>query len=124
MGMIQCEEHGLTAFMTGVDAELSKSIHNKLLNENIIEIKIIYKFDEYPDVQEDEKFGDYKSYCYITLGKFYKKALKKEYMVRSEEDEELLVHVLENICNSGICGKCFNEYVEQNTIEIFKEGTQ
>ena len=120
MGMIQCKKHGFTGFMTGVDTELSKGIQNNLFHDDIMKIKLIYKFDEYPDVEEADKLGEYESFYYIGLDKFHKKALKKEYILCSEDDEEKLRYTLENLHNGGMCGKCFNEYVEKNGIQILK----
>ena len=59
------KKHGFTGFMTGVDAELSKGIQNNLFHDDIMKTKLIYKFDEYPDVEEADKLGDYEYFYYV-----------------------------------------------------------
>ena len=117
MGMIQCQKHGLTGFMISLDAELIKSINENQLHEDIIKISVVYQFDKYPDATEDDILGDYKCSYYISITKFYIKDLKRSYYVCSEEDENQLRYLFEDM-NGGICGKCFNEYIEKNSIQI------
>jgi len=109
MGLIVCDKHGETGFMPFVSKEFAEIIlaSKFLANEDVKFVEVIF-IDE-DDGEEFQRLQYWmSSKCFESLG------LEESYIIQSDEDEEKLDRIFNPIMKGGgICGKCFESYVEK-----------
>jgi hypothetical protein len=106
MGLIICEKHGETGFISHVSKELSLGISagNKFSHDKVTYIDVILVDDEDGEVLSKIRYWMTQD-CFKSLS-----ALKK-YTTLTEEDEEKVDRILIPIMQGGgCCGKCFDEH--------------
>lgn len=108
MSLILCEKHG----QTGVINHISKDICEKIINDDPLQddIKIVLI-----DLFDKNDFL-YTITNYISSTLVAKHKLLEKYIIHNEEEEIILDKNFPKL--SGLCGKCFREYVNKYNIYL------
>jgi len=108
MGLILCEKHG----QTGLINHISKDICEKVINDEPlqadIKIVLINLFDE------NEFLCTITNHISSTLVAKHK--LLEKYIIHNEKEELALEEHFPKL--SGLCGKCFREYINKYNINL------
>ncbi len=107
MGLAICNKHGQTGVVSNISLDICKELsdnHNNEIREIVVVIIDVYDNDEFL----------YKQKNYISRDIFNKYNLKKSYKISTEEEEKDINKIFPK--TSGLCSKCFEEYIEKNDI--------
>ena len=110
MGFISCNKHGKSGFLPHISKELSENILN---NVALNMTEITYVDIRYIDEDDGEEMFSVKYWmskvCFDSLI-----TAKQKYEIISNEEEEKLDALFNPIMKGGgLCGKCFEEYLEK-----------
>lgn len=103
MGLINCDVHGESGFMPFVSKELSDQIleGKKFKKNDLAQVDVVL-------IDEDDGEEMYTIQYIMTKECFLSRGLKREYEIRSEDDEKELDSIFDPIVKGGgVCGKCF-----------------
>ncbi len=110
MGLAICKKHGESGVISGISLDLCQDLeHNPDTIQKIVIVNIeVFDDDEYLYTQKN----------YVSEKMFIDNKLEKNYRIRNEKQEDSLNLIFPK--TSGMCGKCFEEYVLRNKIIIEK----
>lgn len=110
MGLAICNKHGESGVVDGISLDVCLDLENHTATVKNIAIVVIEVFDD------DEYLYSQKNYISEKL--FIEKNLKKKYYIKNDTQEEILNKIFPR--TSGVCGKCFKDYILRNGIIIEK----
>ncbi|SMF14119.1 hypothetical protein SAMN02745866_00908 [Alteromonadaceae bacterium Bs31] len=111
MGLIICDKHGETGFMPFVSKELAEKIiaNEPLGNKGIKFVEVIF-------IDEDDGEEFQQLHYWMSQKCFDSLSPKESYVIQSDEDEVELDKIFDPIMKGGgICGRCFENYLESNS---------
>ena len=118
MGIVICKIHGKVGIKPFIDMEITNNI--KLENQGLFfkkEKKIFVVTSQYI-IDEFEEMESFKIKYYISEKNMNKYKLDDFYMLTTDEDEDKFNKIIPEL--SGVCGKCFTEYIKKYNIEIIE----
>lgn len=110
MGLAICKKHGESGVIGNISLDICQDLQNAISDITGIVVVTI-------DIFDDDEFL-YSQKNYISKKIFEESDLKKKYKITNEEQEAALNVIFPS--TSGMCGKCFEEYVIRNDISIEK----
>lgn len=110
MGLAICKNHGESGVISGISLDICQDLeHNPATIQKIVIVNIeVFDGDEYLYTQKN----------YVSEKLFRDNNLEKNYRITNEDEEDSLN--LKFPKTSGMCGKCFEEYILRNRITIEK----
>lgn len=111
MGLALCSKHGESAVIGGISLDICEAISQRRQIEPAAIVKIciaIYDGDDFL----------YEETSYVSQELFETRKLKKQYIIRTEEQEQLVERSIP--MTSGMCIKCFEDYLVDFQISIDK----
>lgn len=121
MGMIRCEKHGLTGICINID----KTVVDAILKEKPLNENKIYMTEITMEFREEDEFYSHTFTYYIHASNYKDFNLKQSYIANLDDDEDAIEKIEKTFPPLGIaCGKCFNEFLEQNNIEVIKSNAK
>ena len=121
MGMIICEVHGMTGIEPFIDAQIANNIMLDYQGLPLEEEKNIFLVILQLIFDESEGIESFNLHYYISEKNIHKYKLKHSYSITTDEDEDKFNRMTPEF--SGICGKCFEDYIQKYNIEIVREWT-
>lgn len=108
MGMIICDKHGETGFMPFVSNELATMA---LDNVSLEKGDIAYVDVSLIDDEDGEEM--YSMRYWMSKKCFDSLNADRAYVIKTDDDEAVLDKIFNPVMKGGgICGKCFEEYIE------------
>lgn len=110
MGLATCKKHEKSSVISGISLDICQDFeHNPATIQKIVIVNIeIFDGDQYLYTQKN----------YVSEKIFIDNNLEKNYRITNEEQEDSLNLTFPK--TSGMCGKCFEEYISGNRISIEK----
>jgi len=119
MGIVICKLHGEIGVKPFIDVKIANNImldYQGLPLEkekNIFLVIVQYIFNE------SEGIESFNLNYYISEKNIHKYKLKHLYLITTDEEEDKFDRMIPEL--SGVCGKCFEDYIQKYNIEIVRE---
>ena len=109
MGIMICAQHGKQGIRINIDKEIVKDIDfDKAIQEEDLIIVTVSFYDKTEFLYEERRL--------LKKDTFVRNKLKHSYIIREEEEEKELISL--DALLTGICGKCYSEYMSKHNISI------